>query len=121
MKLEVGMYVRTKYGHIAKLIYIDYENEYYEFDKGIVWFYEYYKDMFGFKDEDLKQITKTSFNIIDLIELEDYVNGEEIIIKDDGNIVIVNSGNCFRNEEIKSIVTKEQFEQMSYKIGDDEK
>lgn len=30
MKLSVGMYVRTKYGHIAKLIYIDYEDEYYK-------------------------------------------------------------------------------------------
>ncbi len=127
MKLSVGMYVRTKYGHIAKLIYIDYEDEYYEFDKGIVWFYEYYKDMFGFKDEDLKQIIKTSFNIIDLIKPKDIILGRDgrlyqcwKIYKD---YVFTYSKNkqgqtiTLVDYQIDKVLTKEQFEQMSYKIG----
>lgn len=123
MKLEVGMYVRTKYGHIAKLIDIDYKDEYYEFDEGIVWFYEYYKDMFGFNDEDLKQITKTSHSIMDLIEVGDYVNGEKIdyiSISKDGRKRPLIRDNIYlfdKYKSINSILTKEQFKQMSYEIG----
>lgn len=114
MKLEVGMYVRTDNGIIGKI-------------------YEKIGDMFTYKDSNRDYITygllhteikKASHNIIDLIEVGDYVNGCKIIkntLKDGGNIVIVQGGNCFTNEEIKTIVTKEQMEQMAYIIekGDD--
>lgn len=123
MNLEVGMYIRFKdkrgIEYIRKITSV---NNTYP-DKRYAGIY-IDKETNNSNGVSLKNIIKASFNIIDLIELEDYVNGEEIVIntlKDDGNIVIVRSGNCFRNEEIKSIVTKEQFEQMSYKIGDDEK
>ena len=75
---------------------------------------------------DLDNFIKTSPNIIDLIEVGDYVNGvrvDKIILKNDKEI-------CFRyvyalNEDendvytirdIKSIVTKEQFESMEYRL-----
>lgn len=116
MKLEVGMYVRTDNGIIGKL-------------------YEQIGDMFTYKDSNRDYITyglshneilKASFNIIDLIEAGDYVNGakvDNIILKDDKEI-------CFRYKyayekedvytlhlkNIKSIVTKEQFEAMKYEI-----
>ena len=124
-KLEVGMYVRTKYGYIAKLIDVDYEEEYYEFDKGIVWFYEYLKDTFSFDSEDLKQITKASHNIIDLIEVGDYVNGEQVWLVTNGKLFVGDVEQGYYLEEfekweglkIKTIVTKEQFEAMTYKVG----
>ena len=74
------------------------------------------------EDKDLiteKYLIKARYNIIEILEEGDYVNGCKVIkntLKDGGNIVIVQGGNCFTNEEIKSIVTKEQFESMSYKV-----
>lgn len=65
------------------------------------------------------EITKHSFNIIDLIEVGDYVNGEkvkaigypfkesvkEVIFEDDGH-----------TPKIATIVTKEQFAESEYKV-----
>ena len=111
MKLEVGMYVRTNDGYINKIKKV---NQFNVLVDG--------RDLFG---EELNipnnEITKVSYNIIDILEAGDYVNGCKIIkntLKDGGNIVIVQGGNCFTNEKIKSIVTKEQMEQMAYKVGD---
>ena len=53
------------------------------------------------------------------LEVGDYVNGCKVIkntLKDGGNIVIVQGGNCFTNDDIKTVVTKEQFSAMEYKI-----
>ena len=62
---------------------------------------------------------KTSPNIIDLIEVGDYVNGEEIIqVINNGNMSRVKSiDETYFNNDIKSIVTHEQFSQMEYKVG----
>ena len=90
MKLEVGMYVRTKHHEILK-----------------------YGDRFLFDDD----IFKASHNIIDLIEVGDYVNGFSVIHKENDMLkcgLLVQ----FKENEIKSIVTKEQFEQMQYKVGE---
>ena len=123
MKLEVGMYVRTKCGYIAKLIDVDYEEEYYEFDKGIVWFYEYLKDTFSFDSEDLKQITKASHNIIDLIEVGDVITtnnlcGQVTCIDGDKIYTTCYDGDCCYDYQIQSIVTKEQFSSMEYRVGE---
>ena len=117
MKLELreNMYIRTKDGIIAKVDYID-DNTIF-FDKEL---YRIYGDSIDFLEkDDLERIIKASYNIIDILENGDYVNGCKVIkntLKDGGNIVIVQGGNCFTNEEIKSILTKEQFEQMAYKV-----
>ena len=66
-------------------------------------------------------ILKASHNIIEILEERDYVNGCKVIkntLKDGGNIVIVQGGNCFTNDDIKTVVTKEQFESMEYRLGD---
>lgn len=109
MKLEVGMYVRTDNGIIGKI-------------------YEEIGDMFTYKDSNRdyitygllhSEITKASYNIIDILEVGDYVNRCKVIkntLKDGGNIVIVQGGNCFTNEEIKLVITHEQMEQMAYKV-----
>ena len=66
-------------------------------------------------DED--KIIKASHNIIDLIEVGDYVNGFPVIHKEND---ILKCGLLvqFKENEIKSIITKEQMEQMSYRIGE---
>lgn len=68
-------------------------------------------------------IIKSSPNIIDLIEVGDYVNGMQVtrICFDEDGERILNLSNCIlelMNDDIKSIVTKEQFESMEYKVGE---
>ena len=117
MKLEVGMYVRTKDGTIDRIV---------EDENGVcscptsnaICCEKHILATFI--------ITKASHNIIDLIEVGDYVNGfivVEIPYMDNGKIVYkLHCGNnlliCNENHNIKSIVTKEQFSSMSYKVGE---
>lgn len=121
MKLEVGMYVRTKRDGIGKIISL---NVGVEDDECC--FIELSKRRTGIKEHN---ILKASHNIIDLIEVGDYVNGEKIIkIADDfaGRKILIwgfddgkhQVANAIYKEDIKSIVTKEQFEQMQYKVGE---
>ena len=74
-----------------------------------------------------QNITKSSPNIIDLIKVGDFVNGERIIdIRNDNNInnekllyyyIPSDYGeDYFRERDIKSIVTEKQFEDMEYWI-----
>ena len=120
MKLEVGMYVRTKWGYICELINInDFREPAYKYGVEA----NYLRDIMFIGVED---ILKASYNIIDLIEVGDYVNGKEIIKKFDnefGKYLLYgsNDGNhqlviTIYEDEIKSIVTKEQFEAMKYEI-----
>ena len=115
MKLEPNMYVRTKKG-IRKITKIDEDNNYY-IDKP-------YINAFRQEIDCITNsciICEPSHNIIDLIEAGDYVNGykveytmETLLGFEDGQ-----DGDWYMsNENIKSIVTKEQFESMSYKVGD---
>ena len=63
---------------------------------------------------------ESSPNIIDLIEAGDYVNEEKVLeaLIDRNMSRIKTELSTFFNNEIKSIVTKEQFSQMEYKIGE---
>ena len=112
MKLEIGMYARTINGKI--------------------WAIKSQQAISGHK----KDIINASYNIIDLIEVGDYVNGERVKalkgdieshkINNEDDVIYTEYINdydewCgFEEDEIKSIVTKEQFESMEYKIGDKE-
>ena len=124
MKLEVGMYVRTKRRtlqcpQIARIRNMSkdsgYKNQYYiELDKNLIPSYEYHI----YKED----ILKASHNIIDLIEEGDYVNGCKVIdfmySKEKKRSVIVDSEIWgFDAEEIKSIVTKEMFSNISYEVS----
>ena len=125
MKPEVGMYVRTKKG-IAKIIDRILEPDHYYFKMWVT-------DKFLEINDDTEYISevdvlKSSYNIIDLIEVEDYVNGSKVqeirknYIEIEEYSGLNNDEPCIlKSEDIKSIVTKEQFEQMSYIIekGDD--
>ena len=125
--MKVGDYVRTKTG-IHKVFEIN--------ENATVWKYHCDKKPTGewdssyeyikIKDDD---IIKSSPNIIDLIEVGDYINGHKVF--DDMRVDTDDYGNDFieigieidnmlnhyiREEDIKSIVTKEQFESMEYKV-----
>ena len=71
-------------------------------------------------------IVKASYNIIDILEVGDYVNGcyiQEIkSLKDNVMVCMLDSDYEFvstiTNKELRTIVTKEQFESMSYKVGE---
>ena len=135
MKLEVGMYVRTKNGNIRKIVeltntkFID-EPDYYV-DKVLIDIEQNEREDTIYMEKWLfnESILKVSHNIIDLIEVGDYVNGYKVIDSVKNFKVIIDKlelniktglyhNKGITNESIKSIVTKEQFESMSYKIGD---
>lgn len=122
MKLEVGMYVRTKDGKIFDC----YVSE--QMGKPI--YYPKRSKTNGYID--WNEVYKKSENIIDILEVGDYVNelpvedyytryDEE---KDDyikiGIITLEDywKGTFTSVEDIKSIVTKESFKSMEYRLGD---
>jgi hypothetical protein len=118
MKLEIGQFVRTKDGIIAKVDYID-DNTIF-FDKDL---YRTYGDSINFLEKDnLEKIVKASYNIIDILEVGDYVNGVEVINIDDEWIttsdIQVPILKSIANGMIKSVITHEQMEQMAYKVGE---
>ena len=98
MKLEVGMYVRTINGKI--------------------WVIASQQAISGHR----KDIINASYNIMDLIEVGDYVNGLLVtrICEDyETKEKYINLYGCiseWEEEDIKSIVTKEQFESMEYSL-----
>ena len=123
-KIQTGEYIRTYDGIIGKIFEEDDIGKY-----GVcidTTFLDDYADETNFvKYEDIK---KHSFNIIDLIEERDYVNGIKIYSLKKGigyrdkeqEVVIINKNFCnckfIRTEDIKSIVTKEQFKIVEYEV-----
>ena len=102
--MKVGDYVRTKKGIIGKIKLIDNQTELE--DLYLVKRKWYYKE----------DIIKSSPNIIDLIEVGDYVNGCPILHKENNELV------CglllrYKEENIQNVVTKEQFESMKYEVN----
>ena len=67
-----------------------------------------------------KHITKHSPNLIGLIEVGDYVNGEKVVTIDrvdsEYGIVKCLNGNHYWNYEIKTILTKEQYKENCYEV-----
>lgn len=118
MKLEVGQFARLKSGYICKIINI---NDFREPNMKYGVEANYLKDVMFIGDDD---IVKVSYNIVDILEDGDYVNGSPICsFKTDekDRIWIYTDSNykCgYLENEIKTIVTHEQFEQMSYKVDE---
>ena len=135
MKLEVGMYVRNKDGTIGKIIAIDlakprqekypnHPSKRWWRDKILISSYKGWRTT--------QNIIKASYNIIDLIKVGDYVNGEKVLetnckweYMDDDSDTGVNEvydglelqkGRIYFEYEIETVVTKEQMEQMAYKV-----
>ena len=114
-KLELNMYVRTKWGYICKLINI---NDFREPSMRYGIEANYLRDVMFIGDED---ILKASHNIIDLIEVGDYVNGSWVNKIVDGKPIHEDYNDPFysfgwENDDIKTVITHEQMEQMSYKV-----
>lgn len=130
MKLEVGMYVRFKdkrgIEYIRKIVEIPKDNRYASLYLD--------KDANYSKGLSLKNVIKASYNIIDILEVGDYVNGYKV--EEVNNNLNEHKGTCnsldtylwivndlgefeeiviFEND-IKSVITHEQIEQISYKI-----
>lgn len=129
-KLEAGMYVRTNDGYIGKLIGIREDNVYshiYEFDNDIwdtSYADSYYDSTELFEDEMHNLTIKPSFDIMDIIQEGDFVNGQlvkqvgynhldEFVIKVQG---VFETEFYIQPNEIKSILTKELYEVNSYEF-----
>ena len=107
MNLEIGEYVRTEIGTIGKVVRI---NEIYftiENNRGEI-------------DVLYEGNQKHSKNIIDLIEVGDYVNGKEIHEIDENRKRLYSyekdDYNTILNRDIQRVVTKEQFSNMEYRV-----
>ena len=118
MKLEVGQFARLKSGYICKIINI---NDFREPNMKYGVEANYLKDVMFIGDDD---VVKASYNIIDILEVGDYVNGYyvEDVLKTFVNVAV--GSNYFQSptiyeKDIKSVVTKEQFSSMEYRLGDD--
>lgn len=141
MELKVGMYVRTKDG-IAKylglgknVLTINESNQFkhyanqHLFDNSIFDVGHDWGDTLS--NEEFKSIEKytekdPSFDLIDLIEVGDYVNGEKVtetMIKmrdEHGVFGLPDHYRTFVDEiHIKSVVTKEQFNSLKYVVERD--
>lgn len=126
MKLEVGQFARLKSGYICKIINI---NDFREPNMKYGVEANYLKDVMFISDDD---VVKASYNIIDILEEGDYVNGYKVSritgTRWDDNDLHCYCDYCQDQEtlkwimiaekDIKSIVTKEQMEQMAYKVGE---
>lgn len=110
-KIEVNEYVRAKNGVIDKVdaLFGMIENTVHLENQK--WF-------------DIKNIVKHSKQLIDLIEVGDYVNGhlvEEVRISCFDSSIFVHEYEIELHEnDIKTILTHEQFEANCYKVGGEE-
>ena len=128
MKLELkeNMYVRTKDGYISQYKYYDTTNAYMEKLLCI--------PLSNGNFANIEDIVKASYNIIDILECGDYVNGSKVMkthckleyIDDDSDTGVnevddgleLENGWIYFEYEVETIVTKEQFEKMAYKVGE---
>lgn len=125
MKLEVGQFVRTKDGTIGKIIAIDlakprqekypnHPSKKHWRDKILISCYKGWRTT--------QNIIKASYNIIDILEVGDYVNEHKVKFKQSGvkRIDIGEDENFvwLYEKDIKSVITHEQIEQMAYKVGE---
>lgn len=120
MNREVGMYVRHKPLLSSKYVKINKIKEIEEKENCLhIWL----------EDKDLiteKYLIKASYNIIDILEVGDYVStvtGECAVIagiyNDINSKKYLRLCNCigeYYEDDIKSIVTHDQMEQMAYKV-----
>ena len=116
MELNVGDYVITKDRlHIGKIYNI---NEFREPSMMYAIDFPNTDDFIFMGENDFNSNPK----IINLIEVGDYVNGMQVtrVCFDEDEQRILNLSNCIlelMNEDIKSVLTHEQFEAMKYVVG----
>lgn len=116
MKLEVGMYVRLV-NDVEDIVVINkianvFETTILTENDGSIYQGEYTKE----------NVVKASYDIIDILEVGDYVNGKKIyslgLTIGILNTINFEDGTFTIAEDIKSVITHEQIEQMEYRIGE---
>ena len=118
MELKKGMYIRSKdkngVQYIRKIVELPEDVRY-----GSI---KVDKDIYNSCAVSKKNVLKVSFNLIDLIEVGDYINGLPVtfVYIPDGvkasYFLLGTYQKHFINEDIKDIVTKEQFEACKYVV-----
>lgn len=124
MKLEVGMYVRLQ-NDVENIVIINrianvFETTILTENDGSIYQGVYTKE----------NVIKASYNIIDILEEGDYVNGQKVYYDEELYFLYVQSfdgdGEFYQESitkksfinNIKSVITHEQMEQMAYKVDD---
>lgn len=127
MEIKVGEYVRTKDGLIDKVQNYSYSQNIWHCENGMC------IDECNCIGTHLEDILKHSFNIIDLIEEGDIVNGftiEEfddedgniylgIPIYDDAQLDCIEEVRTIDSMQIKTILTHEQYERICYRLEEE--
>ena len=109
-EIKVNDFVKLDDGTIGK----------YQINKNWINVVETNNKYIGFDIE--KDVVKHSSNIIDLIEIDDYVNGKKVIGKfyeENLKVLVLDTklnAKC-RSKDIKTIVTKEKYMANCYKVG----
>lgn len=117
-EIEVGEYIRNKDGYIDKVKKIIEPDEYMP--------EKYYCCDIIMASSYKSDIVKHSKQLIDLVEVGDYVNGhkvvDEIYGEDDNDLYFeieggFNKAKYIKEKDIKTILTREQYEANCYKVG----
>lgn len=123
VELKVGMYIRTKdkngIQYIRKIVDLPKDTRY-----GSIIVDKYIHNV---KWVSKKNVLKVSYEKMDLIKPGDYVNGKKVVFIDEYGRIALDENDIktrdvegryefltIKKEDIKSIVTKEQFESMKY-------
>ena len=128
MELKEGMYIRTKYNDFCNMVAIRKMDEI--DDDGSFWIDDYIIDTYGDEQNKLHEedVEFASEDIVNVIKPGDYVNGYLVtaVSKDVYGETIVFVGQklieeagyyrSYYSKDIKTIVTKEQFENMAYEV-----
>lgn len=124
-EIEIGDFIRTNYGYIGRVKRIEFDKN----DKDLKWY------VFDKKEPNINIIREIYINkpyiinyskqLIDLIEVGDIVNGMEVLDiykpRDLWEPIEIRVDSRYTNfilaEDVKIILTKEQFEANCYKVG----
>ena len=117
MEIEVGEYVRTNRGVIGKIIRIERD----DIDIYLKWYVFY--DGKNERYINKPYIVNHNKIISEIVEVGDYVNGKEVIeVREQEGKIYLMTGyvpQSYIKEDIKSIVTHEQFESIEYKVEEE--
>ena len=124
MKIEEGMYVRTKrgIGCVDVVGNYKYPSDFHlDTNKGSM--HDIYSGTYWNDEKDL--LKEPSYDLMDLIEVGDYVNGYYVEDVNERFINIATGSNYFQKpsisiDDVKTILTKEQYEAGVYKVNKNE-
>lgn len=108
MEIKENMWIRTRNGKIHKILDTEFDIKY-RFDIGI--------SKPFYQNANLSNaIKKASYNIMNLIEKGDLVNGCEVSYSEEYGLTICNGNILLCDVDIKTILTKEQIQQNQYVV-----